>query len=221
MQHRQETDENQFFIPFSKLSSEGPLTIIGRKGRLGVAKGAIVTVPTLYDEVRIITLDLCALRVEKLWAMADPQTGDRITPFRYSDIGLEQYGSVPVTSRDGGKGIFDCDRRRESVAPEYDETSMAPGTEYVWVRRNGTFGFTERATGRYIPAGGLIKPYDTPEGMIGLNELGRVMAFTSGGYESPSLLRMMVMDAGGHLALRNYSLHDEDIIDVYGNIVNV
>ena len=57
--------------------------------------------------------------------------------------------------------------------------------------------------------------------MYGRDTNNKVLYFDESGVEDGIMLRKQVIDAGGYLKLTNYTYNLEDIIDVYGNILNV
>lgn len=63
--------------------------------------------------------------------------------------------------------------------------------------------------------------YDTLYGMFGKDEFGKISYFEESGIENNIELRKAVSEAGGYLSLTNLAFRVEDVIDVYGNILNI
>ncbi len=107
------------------------------------------------------------------------------------------------------------------VAPYDDYNRVAPHTEYIWVRRGQYYDYVHRTTATVVRLPAVVLAYDSDTGMFGREDNDVVTFYDKHGNADMEGLRRRVREAGGYLALDNYTLHIKHYIDIYGNILNL
>lgn len=222
VEQRISKDSELFFIDTDIYCSQFGLNIIKRKKLFGVSLNSEIILPTIYDEIILLTCSVIATKIDNRYSLYDINKREYITEYDY--ISLEPIESIWKLTNPHGKSIILNTVNSVLYLNEncYEEFNLKLNyTEYVWARKGNYFDYINRKTGKHISLPCIVMAYDTKYGMYGRDTNNKVLYFDESGVEDGIMLRKQVIDAGGYLKLTNYTYNLEDIIDVYGNILNV
>lgn len=222
VEKRRKKDSELFFIDTIVVSSEFSIEKIKRKNFFGISfKGEVILQP-IFDAIDIITDSLVAAKINNRFSFYNICSRTSVTEYHYTHydcIGNYFRLYKPIGIYD----IFDVSNGRMlNNRGNYEEYNLKyDNTEYCWVKRGDFFDYIKRQSGEVICLPGVTMAYDTEFGMFGKNKFETVKFFEETGVENKFKLRELVSKAGGYLTLKNYTYNIEDVIDVYGNIINI
>lgn len=222
VEQRISKDSELFFIDTDICCSQFGLNIIKRKNLFGVSLNGEIIIPTIYDEIILLTSSVIAIKINNRYSLYDINKREYITAYDY--ISLEPIESIWKITNTHGKSIIlsTADSAIYLNGNCYEEFNLKQNyTEYVWARKGSFFDYINRKTWKHISLPCVVMAYDTKCGMFGKDTSNKVLYFNESGVEDENMLRKQVIGAGGYLKLTNYTYNLEDIIDVYGNILNV
>ena len=122
-----------------------------------------------------------------------------------------------ITSK--GRGLYSIQDHDIIIQPKFDDVTCFSGGDYLWVRLGRWFHFVKKSDGMLINIQ-AIKAYDTSHGIFAQAKDGRVFCANEDGIDNSFQLRDFVIKNHGRGRLYNYKMHDMDIIDIYGFVLN-
>lgn len=210
-----------FFIDETIVWANEKVEVRKKKKFYGIYLNGTEIFPIVFDEVSFIGRSFFEVRILHFKAIADVAS-KRLSSFDYAyfEILSDQY--VKAAERETSKeGVLAVDGWRIILPFSFDEVGRFVQPDILWVRNGNCYDYVNVRDGRIMNVCPLRLVYDNVEGMAGLNGAKRVVALGQDGRVNGTMLREMVMEAGGHLVLQNYKEKIEHIIDVYGNILNI
>ncbi|MDE5877014.1 MAG: hypothetical protein K2H47_05910 [Muribaculaceae bacterium] len=219
---RLQKDEDLFYIKVLPIETSFDVKLIRRKKFYGICCGKEQTAAPVFDEIVLFSESIADVKIQERHALFDLNTKRLISKFLYERI--EKSGNWLILHRPKNRiGIYDLLKSCLLVEDgSYEAYNLKDDTtEYLWVRRGKYYDYINRETGKLHTLPGVIMAYDTSHGLFGLGEYGKVTYFNEYGVPKPKELRQIVLKAGGHLVLNNFTYNIQHIIDVYGNILNI
>lgn len=218
---RKRRDADLFFVDVRTIGHEYGYEYIKRKKYYGLRFNGVIVIEPIYDKVLCLSTETAALNLHDKIAVYNIKNREFISQFDYIDISKEGiYWKLKKTSH----SISLYDTEGDNFLGDYgysDYGIQLSNSQYFWAKRGKFYDYIKRETGQIISLPGVIMAYDTQYGMFGKDEFGKISYFDESGIENVSKLRKIVSDAGGYLTLTNLTFRVEDIIDVYGNILNI
>ena len=218
---RKRRDAELFFVDIRTIGNEYGYEYIKRKKYYGLSFNGVIVIEPIYDKVLCLSVETVALSLNGKMAVYSIKNREFISQFDYIDISKEGfYWKLNKTSH--SISLYDAERDKFLGDYGYSDYGLQlSNSKYFWAKRGKFYDYIKRETGQIISLPGVIMAYDTQYGMFGKDELGKISYFEESGIENVSKLREIVSEAGGYLTLNNLSFRVEDIIDVYGNILNI
>lgn len=218
---RMKRDSELFFIDLCYIGNDFGYNYTKRKKYLGLNLNEKIVVAPIFDDVQCLSKNVAALKLENRISVYDIDNREFISQFEYVDWKKDGiYWKLFKISN--AVSLYDSERQQFLGDFGYTEYGIRQNyTQYFWAKRGKFFDYINRDTGQVISLPGIIMAYDTQYGMFGKDESGKVSYFEESGMENRLKLRQMVYEAGGYLTLTNLTYKIEDIIDVYGNILNI
>lgn len=197
---RAETDSRSFFVDLESLSETFGFTVVRRKKRFGICRGQETVVKPIFDEVEICSERLAMLGINGEYACFDLSVKRLSTDFEYVSYKCENgyaklYGT-PTTCC-----LYDTESQRVLSGERlYEDFNLKDKTtEYIWARRGSYYDYIHRHSGDVIVLPCVVMAYDTPSGMFGKNQFGRVTFYDKTGTADWGMLRSAVLDGEGIL----------------------
>jgi hypothetical protein len=218
---RRRRDSELFFIDVCSIGREFGYDYTRKKKYHGLSLNGDVVVIPIFDEVLCLSKSVVALKVENKIAIYNLENKEFISQFDYVRIERENsYWKLISASKE--VALFDSLRNLFWVNLGYTEYGIRQdNSQYIWAKRGKFFDYIKRDSGQIISLPGIVMAYDSQYGMFGKDEFGKISYFEESGVENSFKLREIVNEAGGYLTLNNFTYKIEDIIDVYGNILNI
>lgn len=218
---RKRRDADLFFVDVRTIGHEYGYEYTKRKKYYGLSFNGVVVIEPIYDMVLCLSVESVALSLHGRIAIYSIKNREFISQFDYMDISKEGfYWKLNKTSH--SISLYDAERDKFLGDYGYSDYGLQlSNSKYFWAKRGKFYDYIKRETGQIISLPGVIMAYDTQYGIFGKDELGKISYFEESGIENVSKLRKIVSEAGGYLTLTNLSFRVEDIIDVYGNILNI
>lgn len=179
------------------------------------------TLPCVADEIIAVSdTGLFIVRIGELFALFDAEASDWSLPYCFTAYSLSdtQYGTMELMINNR-KGLFDLQSKLIIIPIAYDEVTMWPGGEYLWVKQDGSFHFINRLTGQLISPFDICMPFDTPHGMFAQNNDGILCCFTDEGYIDKAKYRRYIIEHHGRGTFYNFRTHTLYITDIYGHVL--
>lgn len=219
---RTKADDELFFVEPVIVSSDFGYNMVRRHRQYGLMAGDQFVLPAVFDELSVVSAELAMLKVNGLYACYSLADGAYVSGFEY--VSFERCGGfVKLFAADLHFCLYELAQRRFiSRSGLYDDFNLADGgTEFIWAKSGKYFDFIRRADCEVIRLPSVTMAYDMAKGMVAQNEYGEVSVYNLNGVEDHIMLRKLVIEAGGYLALNNHTYHIRHIIDINGNIVNI
>lgn len=218
---RKKRDADLFFVDVIVIGYEYGYEYTKRKKYYGLSLNGVTVIEPIYDKVVCLSTETVALQIYDKIAVFSIKDSEFISQFDYVDISKDGiYWKLKNTSNT--ISLYDIDKNQFLGDFGYSAYGIRQiNSQYFWAKRGKFFDYIKRETGQVISLPGIIMAYDTQYGMFGKDELGKISYFEESGIENVSKLRKVVSEAGGYLTLTNLVFRVEDIIDVYGNILNI
>lgn len=218
---RKKRDTELFFVDASTVGYEYGYEYTRRKKYYGLSLQGATVIEPIYEKVHCLSKATVALWIYDKIAIYSLHSNEFISQFDYERISKEgSYWKLEKASNT--ISLYDIEKNRFFGDYGYSEYGIQQSnSQYFWAKRGKFYDFIKRETGQVISLPGVIMAYDTQRGMFGKDEFGKISYFDESGIENVSKLREAVSEAGGYLTLTNLTFRVEDIIDVYGNILNI
>ena len=220
LRRRQIEDDRIFFVERAIVSEAGEYSVMQRRNWKGICCHGETLLPTIYDDVAIIDETTAVVTVNGQRAAYHLSRRSLLTDYEYEEIAKVPYYNYLYLLRDSKRGVYDLSASSLILSPEYVEISNDFSSQYLWVKRNRYYHFVNLQTGKFCSMPNLILAYDSPDGMFGLCENGKVSYFTENGTSDYDKFRTIVIRHGGHLTLQNFNDRLTHIVDIYGNVLN-
>lgn len=218
---RKRRNADLFFIDVCTTGRDQGYEYTKRKKHYGLSHQGVSVIEPIYDKVQCLSKETAVLWIYDDIAVYNIKDREFISQFDYVDISKD---GIYWKLRKASNIISLYDSERNQFLGDYgysDYGIKQTNSQYFWAKRGRFFDFIKRETGQVISLPGVIMAYDTQYGMFGKDESGKISYFEESGRENVSKLRKLVSESGGHLSLTNLTFKVEDIIDVYGNILNI
>lgn len=219
---RAKADDGLFFVEPVIVSSDFGYNTVRRHGQYGLMAGGQFVLPAVFDELSVVSAELAMLKVNGRYACYSLAEGVYFSGFEY--VSFECCGGfLKLFTAGRHYSLYELAQRRFiSGSGLYDEFNLADsGTEFIWAKSGRYFDFIRRADCEVFRLPSVTMAYDTASGMVAQNEYGEVSVYNHNCAEDRFMLRKLVIEAGGYLALNNHTYHIRHIIDISGNIVNI
>ena len=177
-------------------------------------------VPPVFDNISSIdNSNIAMLSIDGLWGIYNIITKQwGILPICKSLLFHEEYNTIElVTSQ--GHGLYSIQDNDIVISPKYDDVTCYSNGDYLWVRLGKWYHFVKKNNGMLITVEAL-KAYDTPHGIYALAKDNKVFCANEEGLDNSFQLRDFVIKNHGRGRLYNYKMHNMDIIDIYGFVLN-
>ena len=220
--NRLQKDKELFYVEILPIETTFGVKLIRRKKLYGICCGTEQIAAPVFDEVILLSISIADVRIQERHALFDLNTKKLISKFLYERI--EKAENWLILYRPECRiVIYDLIESHFLVEDSsYEAYNLKDNTtEYIWARRGKYYDYINRKTGRLHTLPGIIMAYDTLHGLFGLGNYRKIMYFDECGVPKPADLRRIVLEAGGHLVLNNFTYNIQHIIDVYGNILNI
>lgn len=219
---REEADSLLFFVDLEPLTEAFGFTVVRRKKKFGIYRCQEMIVKPIFDEVVICSEHLAMLKINGEYACFDLSSKHLSTDFEYVSYKcVNEYAKLYTNPT--RCSLYEAKHRRILSGERlYEDFNLKDfSTEYIWARRGLFYDYIHRGSGEIVVLPNIVMAYDTPVGMFGKNGLGKVTFYNETGTADWVKLRTAVLCKEGHLTLSNYTLNIQNIIDIYGNILNI
>lgn len=220
LRQRQIEDDRIFFVERAIVSEVGEYSVVQRRNWKGICCHGETLLPTIYDDIVVIDATTAVVTVKGQCAAYHLYRQSLLTGYEYEEIIKVPYYNYLYLLRDSKRGVYDLSASSLLLSPQFDEISNHFSFQYLWVKRNRYYHFVNLQTGKFCSMPNLILAYDSPDGMFGLCENGKVSCFTENGTSDNDMFRAIVIKHGGHLTLQNFKDRLTHIVDIYGNVLN-
>lgn len=218
---RMRRDSELFFIELCLVGFDFGYSIVKRKKFQGLTSNGNVLIAPIYDEVRCLSNNVVALKLDNRYAMYNIDKKVFVSQFEYITL-IREESFWKLIKESNEVSLYDSEKDQFLVSLGYTEYGIRQRTsQYFWAKRGLFFDYVKRESFQIISLRGVIMAYDTPYGMFGKDEHGKISYFEESGIENKFKMRHIVSEAGGYLVLNNFTYKIEDVIDVYGNILNI
>lgn len=203
---------------------EAVYNIVNRKGMIGVdnCKGVHVCLP-IYDEISSVfdegTLLIKICNIFGIFSLKTKKM--EVLPNFDSVIIHNEHRTIEVI-KNGKHGLWDDKECRLVIPAEFEDVTVSTYYPYLWIKKSQTlFDFIEKTTGQLVNVPNAIMAYESCDGMfVQSKQTSRVMAINANGYADILALRRSVITTHGRKILKNNKYKIQDVVDIYGNILN-
>lgn len=224
IEHRVKWLESFFYIRTKVLVDCGGYKIVKRKQFMGIAnaKNNLLEeiLPTIFDEIIMIENGLAMIRLLNKWGIYDVEKLLwLVEPCCEQVIKNEFYETMELITFNK-HGLFDIKKKTLLIPIQYEDVTINSTNEYLWVKKDLRYHYIKRSTGKFLSMIDAVMAYDTSVGLFIKRIDGTVRCVNELGLHDPILFRELMIKNNGRLKLQNIKLHECDIIDIYGFILN-
>lgn len=222
--HRFKWLEEHFYIHADVLVDFNNYKIIKRKqfiGIINVNRNVVQEIlPTIFDDVTMIYRDLAKVRLLNKWGVYDVEKTSWIVDLCCEQMEVNEFYNTIELIAAGKHGLLDIKEKNLLIPIQYEDVTIDAGCEYLWVKKKSHYHFVKKSTGKFLSMIDAVMAYDTSIGLFVKSADGIVHCVNELGLDDPILFRSLVIRNHGRLKLQNTKLHECDIIDIYGFVLN-
>ena len=224
IKHRVKWLEEFFYIRTKVLVDFGNYKVVKRKQFMGIvnAKKNILEeiLPTIFDEIVMIDQGLAMIRLLNKWGIYDVEKLSWIVEPCCEQVIKNDFYKTMELIVSNKHGLFDIKEKTLLIPIQYEDVTINSTNEYLWVKKDSKYHYIKRSTGRFLSMIEAVMAYDTNLGLFIKKIDGTVRCVDESGLDDPVLFRSLMIENNGRLKLQNIKLHECDIIDIYGFILN-
>ena len=225
MAQRQMLQEERFYVDLLVEEVVGDIKIVKKREWMGIIQADIANtllLPPVFDHITILSNSnniYALLCIDEYWGIYNINNGQwRVLPICNLLLVNEDYNTIELVTSNG-HGLYDIQEDRVVINPIFDDVTCYSSGDYLWVRLGKWYHFVGKEKGALITIEAK-KAYDTPHGIFALGKDDKVFCANEEGLDDAIQLRDFVIKSHGRGRLYNYKLHNMDIIDIYGFVLN-